>query len=95
MLIRVKMNVFTLQKHYFYIAKAMLLVSILNLFSLPTMSFPYKSLNFSSKTFHFKSENEQNYTSPHSNLLSTSHNLEYKITLIHFINKSFTSLKTK
>lgn len=71
----------------------MLLVSVLNLFSLPTMSFykykritfPYKSLRFSSNTFHFKSENEQNYTSRHYNSPPISHKIQYEIMLIYFI----------
>ena len=79
----------------------MLLVSVLNLFSLPTMSFykykritfPYKSLRFSSNTFHLKSENEQNYTSRHYNSPSISQKSECKIILNHFITQAFISPK--
>lgn len=58
MLMRVKMNVFTLQKHYFYTTKTMLLACIINL--LPNQLFhsrnakgylfPTKSLEFFSKS---------------------------------------------
>ena len=108
--LRDKSNVHTSKRKCFYTSKTLLLYNKSNAFSICSQpilltnyvvleiqkdNFPYKSLRFSSNTFHFKSENEQNYTPPHSSLLSASHNLKYKITLIHFINKSFTSLKTK